>query len=183
MNNTNLIPPHGGYKNLKSYQNSEIIADATYYFYNKWIKDYKLASQLNGAARSCKQCIAEDSINSTSKKLELKLIQNARGSLEELLLDYQDYLRQNKHELWNKNTSKAQFIRKLAYKSDKTYETYASFFDNAENTANTIICLIHQTNYLLDQLVNKLENDFLEKGGFTERMYQSRKLSNRVNQV
>lgn len=176
MNNTktnNLIPPHGGYRNLKSYQNTEIIADATAYFCKAWIKDYKLASQINGAARSAKQCIAEGSVNSgTSKKLEIKLIQNARGSLEELLLDYQDYLRQNGLELWGKDSPQAIVIRNLAYKSDKTYKRY---FGSAKNTANTLICLIHQTNYLLDQQVRKLENDFLEKGGFTEKMYRTRK--------
>src|SRR3990170_2516553 len=90
-----FIPPHGGYKNMESYKTAVIISDGTAYFCKKWIKDLKLSSQMDGAARSGKQCIAEGSINSgTSKKLELKLIGNARGSYGELLEDFEDFLRQ-----------------------------------------------------------------------------------------
>ena len=106
---------------------------------------------MNGTARSGKQCIAEGSLNSaTSKKLELKLIGNARGSFGELLEDYEDFLRQRNLPLWGKDSQRVKKIRAL-------------------------ICLIHQENFLLDQLKRKLEKDFLEKGGFTERLYAARR--------
>lgn len=173
----NLIPPHGGYKNLESYKTAVIISDGTAVFCRKWIKDLKLSGQMNGAARSGKQCIAEGSINSgTSKKLELKLINNSRGSYEELLEDYEDFLRQRGLLLWSKNDPRIKEIRNLAYKSNKSYKTYKTYIESVEPefAANTFICLIHQENYLLDQQLRALEKDFLEKGGFTERMYRSR---------
>lgn len=91
-----LIGPHGGYRSLKSYQTAEIVYDATVVFCNRFIdKRSRTHDQMVQAARSGKQNIAEGSMASgTSKKTELKLIGVARASLEELLLDYQDFLRQ-----------------------------------------------------------------------------------------
>ena len=167
-----LIPPHGGYKNLESYKTAVIISDGTEVFCRKWIKDFKLSSQMNGAARSGKQCIAEGSINSgTSKKLELKLTNNSRGSYGELLEDFEDFLRQRGLPIWGKDSGQAKKIRQLAYTSNKSYLESG----NPEVAANSLICLIHQENFLLDRLTRKLEKDFLEKGGFTERLYTSRK--------
>jgi four helix bundle suffix protein len=129
------------------------------------------------AARSGKQNIAEGSMASgTSKKTELKLVGVARASLEELLLDFQDFLRQKGLSLWGKGHPKAQAVRKLAYASDRSYLTYRPYIEESpsEVAANTMICLIHQTNYLLDQQLRALEKEFLEEGGFTERLYRSR---------
>jgi four helix bundle suffix protein len=179
-NNQKIIPPHGGYKNLESYKTALIISDGTAYFCRKWIKDLKLSSKIDGAARSGKQCIAEGSLNSgTSKKLELKLIGNARGSYGELLEDYEDFLRQRGFPLWGKNHPQAIAIRRIAYKSDKSYMSYKTYIEssNSEVAVNSLICLIHQENYLLDQLLRKLEKDFMEKGGFTERLYSARQKS------
>jgi four helix bundle protein len=91
-----LIPQHGGYRDLKSYQNAEIVYDATVKFCDKFIdRRSRTHDQMVQAARSGKQNIAEGSMASgTSKKTELKLVGVARASLEELLLDYQDFLRQ-----------------------------------------------------------------------------------------
>jgi len=113
----------------------------------------------------------------TSKKKELKLIGVARESLEELLLEYEDFLRQRESELWGRDHEKAVFIRKLAYKSDRSYTTNGTYIGEkgAENSANTLICLIHQTNYLLNQLLRSLEKSFLEEDGFAERLYRVRK--------
>jgi len=189
-----LIPPHGGYRKLKSYQTAEIIYDLTVKFCNNYKSylTYKTYEQMTGAARSGKQNIAEASMNSgTSKKIELKLVGIARGSLEELLLDFEDFLRQNSLPLWEKSSPKAQKIRALAYKSNKShkqvckpclqtqftsfaYKTYSDFLRSEEETANCIICLIHQANYLLDKQLSSLEQQFLKEGGFTERLYRSR---------
>jgi len=113
----------------------------------------------------------------TSKKTELKLFGVARASLEELLLDYEDFLRQRDSEIWGKDHEKAVFSRKLAYKLDRSYTTYRTYIEEkgADTAANTLICLIHQTNYLLNQLVRSLEKSFTEEGGFTERLYRVRK--------
>ena len=104
----------------------------------------------------------------TSKKFELKLVGVARASLEELLLDYHDFLRQRKLPPWGKNHPKAQQIRKLAYASNRSYTTYRTYIEGAppKVAANTLICLIHQTNFLLDQQLRQLEKQFLDQGGF-----------------
>jgi four helix bundle suffix protein len=130
------------------------------------------------AARSGRQNIAEGSqASGTSKKTELKLVGVARASLEELLLDYEDFLRQRGMELWSKTHPTAQVVRRLAYEKNRSYMTYKPYIEKAAGdvAANTIICLIHQTNYLLDQQLRQLERAFLEKGGFTERLYRERK--------
>jgi len=133
--------------------------------------------QMVQAARSGKQNIAEGCMASgTSKKFELKLIGVARASLEELLVDYQDYLRQHNLPLWGKDHPEAKEVRGLCYKKDRSYLTYKAYIENSppEIAANTMICVIHQANYLLDQQLRALEKEFLEEGGFTERLYRTR---------
>jgi len=173
-----LIPPHGGFRNLQSYQMAEIVYDATVVFCNRFInRRSRTHDQMVQAARSGKQNIAEGSMASgTSKKFELKLVGVARASLEELLLDFQDYLRQKGLALWEKDHPKARQVRKLCYRKNRSYLTYKSYIENSapEIAANTMICLIHQTNYLLDQQLRTLEKEFLKQGGFTERLYHSR---------
>ena len=173
-----LIGPHGGYRELKSYQNAEIVYDATVRFCDRFIdRRSRTHDQMVQAARSGKQNIAEGSMASgTSKKTELKLVNVARASLEELLLDYQDFLRQRSLALWAKDHTTAQAIRKLAYASNRSYRTYTTYIEEAppEVAANTLICLINQTNYLLDQQLRQLEQQFLQEGGFTEKLYRVR---------
>lgn len=173
-----LIPAHGGYQQLKSYQMAEIVYDATVVFCERFIDKYsRTRDQMVQAARSGKQNIAEGSmVSGTSRKMELKLIGVARASLEELLMDYQDYLRQHSLALWDKNHPKAVEVRKLAYVPDRSYLTYRTYIENAppEVAANAIICVIHQTNYLLDRQLKQLEKQFLAEGGFTERLYHER---------
>jgi four helix bundle suffix protein len=173
-----LIPPQGGYRELKSYQNAEIVYDATVVFCDRFVdRRSRTHDQMVQAARSGKQNIAEGSMASgTSKKTELKLVNVARASLEELLLDYEDFLRQRKLSLWGKDHPTAQAVRKLVYRTNRTYETYRPYIEEAqpEIAGNTLICLINQTNYLLDQQLRQLEQQFLEEGGFTEKLYRTR---------
>ncbi|MBW2428172.1 MAG: four helix bundle protein [Deltaproteobacteria bacterium] len=173
-----FIDPHGGFREFKSYQMSEIVYDATAAFCNRWIgRLSRTHDQMVQAARSGKQNIAEGSMASgTSKKMELKLIGVARASLEELLLDYQDFLRQRNLPAWRKNHPQAQKIRRLAYASNRTYKTYKTYIEDSspEVAANATLCLIHQTNFLLDQQLRQLEKKFLEDGGFTEKLYRTR---------
>jgi four helix bundle suffix protein len=129
------------------------------------------------AARSGKQNILEASqASGTSKETELKLTNVARASLEELLEDYRDILRTGGHPLWNKNSKEALFVRRLGAKSNVSYESYRSYVETrpAHIVANILICLIHQTNYLLDQQIRRLEKDFLKEGGLRERMTRAR---------
>jgi four helix bundle suffix protein len=173
-----FIDPHGGFRNLKSYQMSEIVYDATVLFCDRWIgRRSRTHDQMVQAARSGKQNIAEGSVASgTSKKTELKLVGVARASLEELLLDYQDFLRQRNLLLWQKNHPQTRQIRKLAYVLNRSYKTYRTYIEESPPgvAANTMICLIHQTNFLLDQQLRQLEQQFLEQRGFTEKLYHTR---------
>ncbi len=174
--NAKLIPKHGGYRNLKSYQTTTLIYDLTVEFCKTYMtyKTYgsnRMTDQMVQAARSGRQNIAEGcQASGTSKKTELKLIGVARASLEELLLDYEDFLRQNSLPFWGKDSPRVFEIRQLAYRTDRTNETYRTYLGNSENFANCLICLIHQANFLLDRQLIALEKSFLEEGGFTEKL-------------
>ena len=176
--NNDLIPPHGGYRELKSFQHAELVYDSTVKFCDRFIdRRSRTHDQMVQAARSGRQNIAEGSqASGTSKKFELKLVGVARASLEELLLDYEDFLRQRDLPLWGKDHPTAQVVRRLAYEKNRSYMTYRSYVEEAvpEVAANTIICLIHQTNYLLDQQIRSLEKAFLAEGGLRERMTRAR---------
>lgn len=171
-----LIAPHGGYRELKSFQATTIIYDLTVDFCKRFVREHRMKDQMVQAARSGRQNIAEGcQASGTSKKTEIKLVGVARASLEELLLDYEDYLRQNALDQWGKEHELAQKIRKLAFEENRSYETYRTYTSAPDSAANVAICLIHQANYLLDQQLRALEKAFLEHGGFTERLYQKRK--------
>jgi len=181
MAKTKLIPSHGGYRKLKSFQTAEIIYDLTVMFCDSYVsykshRTNRTYSQMTQAARSGKQNIAEGSqVSGTSKKTEIKLISVARASLQELLEDYKDFLRQKGLALWGKASPEALAVRQLAYSPDKSYRTYKTYLTAPESAANCLICLINQANFLLDRQLASLEKDFLEKGGFTENLYKKRK--------
>lgn len=164
------------YKKLLTYQQATIIYDYTVEFCKKYIPyNSRTRDQMVQAARSGKQNIVEGcSFSRTSSKMEIKLIGVARASFEELLEDYYDFLRQRNLKIWEKDSIGARNIRKFSYKPDKTYKSYISCLENPCVAANTAICLIHQTNYLLDQQIRRLEKDFVEKGGYTENLYKKR---------
>ena len=173
-----LIPPHGGYQELQSFKMAEIVYDATVAFCDRFIdRRSRTHDQMVQAARSGKQNIAEGSMASgTSKKTELKLVGVARASLEELLVDYKDFLRQRGLRLWPKDHPRSRSTRALCYRQDRSYSTYRPYIENAppEVAANTAVCVLHQTNFLLDRQLRTLESDFVEEGGFTERLYRTR---------
>src|SRR3989304_8963834 len=122
-----LTPPHGGYRNLKSYQTAEIVYDATVVFCDRFVdKRSRTHDQMVQAARSGVQNIAEGSMASaTSKKTELKLTNVAKASLEELLLDYEDFLRQRGLRLWDKDAPEALAVRNR-FRSDKSDQSDTS---------------------------------------------------------
>jgi len=173
-----IILPHGNYRALLSYQKAEVIYDLTFRFGAKFLKmGDRTKDQMVQAARSGKQNIIEGSkASGTSKEMELKLTNVARASLEELLADYQDFLRVRDLRIWEKDSPEAQYVRRLGSKPGVTYEAYRKIVETrpAEVVANIAICLIHQANYLLDRQLERLEQDFLKEGGLRERMTRAR---------
>ena len=178
MSASGFLPSHGHYQKLLSYEKAEVVFDLTYGFCKRFLsKGDRTVDQMIQAARSGKQNIAEGSkASGTSKETEIKLTNVARASLEELLVDYQDFLRTRKHAIWTKDSKEAVYVRKLGNKSPANYEVYREICESrpAEIVANIAICLLHQTNYLLDQQIRRLEQDFLKEGGIRERMTRAR---------
>lgn len=176
-----FIPAHGGYQDLLSYQKSVIVYDVTVRFCSRFLSKFdRTVDQMVQAARSGKQNIIEGSMASgTSKETEIKLSNVARASLEELLEDYRDYIRNHDGQLWDKGSEQALYVRQLGRRSKaagETYQTYRQFVESRDGVvvANIAVCLIHQTNYLLDQQIRQLEQAFLRDGGLRERMYRAR---------
>ena len=129
------------------------------------------------AARSGKQNIAERSkAGVTSAEMEIKLMNVARASLEELLIDYQDYLRVRNHVQWLKDSPEARYVRQLGSNKDLCFDHLREIFDSRppETIANLAVCFIFQTTYLLDQLIKRLQTDFVKTGGIKEQMLKAR---------
>jgi four helix bundle suffix protein len=179
------LRPSGGYRELRSFRVSTIVYDATVDFCARFVdKRSRTVDQMVQAARSGRQNIAEGSrASATSSQTELRLVNVARASLDELLLDYEDFLRQRGLRQWSKDDSEALAVRNAAYRSDQSDRTdrsdrsaYAYWLNRADPAiiANTIICLIHQTNYLLDQQIRALERDFIHEGGYSEQLAVAR---------
>lgn len=170
----NNYKDYKGYKSLPFFIQSEIIYDFTVEFAGKFI-DFKSRTrdQMVQAARSGKQNIAEGYLQK-SVESKLKLLNVARGSLEELLNDYSDFLRQNSLPLWGKEETKAREVRALVYKSYNSYNNYKDYIASGEAACNAMICLINQTNQLLDQKLRWLEEQFIKEGGFKENLLKKR---------
>lgn len=173
-----IFPLRGDYKTLLSYQKAEVVYDITFRFAHRHLdKGDRTIDQMIQAARSCKQNILEGSkAGRASTETEIKLTSVARASLEELLADYRDYLRARDLEIWDKDSKEATFVRKLGREKPQTYKLYREFAETkaSDVLANIAICLIHQTNYLIDQQLRGLEKRFLDNGGIRERMTRAR---------
>ena len=177
-NKDGFIPTHGGYRNLISYQKAEIIYDGTVYFTKRFFRKYdRTIDQMVQAARSGKQNIAEASMASaTSKETEIKLTNVARASLEELLIDYEDFLRTNKLPKWDKEHKLVARLRELNKIPNSNYETFQKAIENEspEICANAMIGIIKVATYLLNQQLKTLETAFINEGGLRERMTKAR---------
>lgn len=172
-----FLPKGGGYRNLRAYQLSEAIHDLTVIFTQRFLtpKD-RTIDQMVQAARSGKQNIAEGSAASTtSKETEIKLTNVAKASLEELLIDYQDYLRQHGLMQWDLQHPRLRRLRIHVRTPEfmKHPTAYAMRF-NAEEFCNLCITLINQTTYMLRRLLESQQEQFLENGGIREAMYRAR---------
>ena len=186
MEKEKIIAVHGGYRNLKGFQVAQLVYDITVRFCERYVDRFsRTRDQMIQAARSGVQNIAEGShAAATSKKNELKLTQVARASLEELRLDYEDFLRQRGLSQWERNNSLrqelidrrcqtaddvARWIVEITKSTQSTKSTYPELSANAALVLLTVACS------LLDRQVSRLANDFEEEGGFTERLYRVRK--------
>lgn len=173
-----LIRHSGNYRKLLSYQKSEVIFEMTYYFCHKYLqKGDRTVDQMVQAARSGKQNIIEGcAASTTSAKTEIKLVNVAKASLQELLEDYIDYLRTRGHRQWEENSVEWQAMRKLGKEHND-----AAFFMKLcqtrppETIANMAIILIYQADYLLFKQLERLEKDFITQGGFSEKMNRIRR--------
>jgi four helix bundle suffix protein len=181
------IRPSGGYRDLRSFQIATIIYDATYWFCERFMEPRtRMSDQMVQAARSGRQNIAEGSrASATSSHTELRLVNVARSSLEELLLDYEDYLRHRRLPQWAPDSPEALAVRRVEKNdrsdpSDRTdhshYALYARWLDHPDPAvrANALICLINQANYLLDRQIEALEKAFIAEGGYSEQLATAR---------
>lgn len=173
-----VVPPRGDYRTLLSFQKAELVYDLTYRFAKKCLgRGDRTIDQMIQAARSGKKNLLEGSKAGTaSKEMEIKLTSVARASLEELLDDYLDYLRVRDLSLWAKDSKEALYMRRLGRKSPLVFEDLREIFETRPpgTIANIAVCLIHQTNYLIDRQLQTLDREFVEQGGLRERMTRVR---------
>jgi len=173
-----FIPPHGGYQDLLSFQKARLVFDGTVRFCERFLKrSDRTCDQMVQAARSGKQNILEGSeASGASKETEIKLTSVARASLGELLEDYRDFLRLRGAEEWPKEHRYTRRLRQLNRQPNANYETFKKGIEHPDPliAANVMIGLIKLTNYLLDQQIRRLEQDFLKEGGLRERMTRAR---------
>ena len=174
---TTFLPQHGHYRNLRVYQVTEIIYDITYHFTQHYLeKGDRTIDQMIQAARSGKQNISEgNQAAATSSETEIKLTNVAKASLEELLNDYEDYLRVRNLPQWDARHPRYEKMRQYA-RSRQIQQDYAATIQrmNAEELANLCITLIHQATYMLHKLLATMQTRFVTEGGIKERMYQTR---------
>ena len=173
-----LIRPTGNYRKLLSYQKTEVIYEITFYFCSTYLqRGDRTVDQMVQAARSGKQNIIEGSAASaTSAKTEIKLVNVAKASLQELLEDYIDYLRTRGHRQWEEGSVELETMRQLGRDhSDAEYFMNLCSSRPPETIANMAIVLIKQADYLLFKQLERLEKDFVDQGGFSERMMRVRK--------
>jgi len=197
------LRPSGGYSKTASFQTATIVYDATDWFCEKFLDSRsRTVDQMVQAARSGRQNIAEGSraspasprlrrARATSSQTELRLLNVARASLEELLLDYEDYLRHRRLAQWAPDGPEANAVRDVPrrFKRDRSDQSdltdltdqqrwalYAGWLEHAEAgvRANAVICLIHQANFLLDQQIGAVEGQFVAGGGYSERLATAR---------
>lgn len=197
-----LIPVHGGYRHLKSFQIAQLAFDVTARFCDRYISPRsRTHDQMVQAARSGVQNIGEGSkASGTSKKMELKLTNVARASLEELILDYEDFLRQRRLPLWPEDDPRRKaLVARRCRTADEVAEWVAQIRNGpgetkgrrgdasgsgsmpsmgsmsyAEVAANAAHVLVGVACALLDRQIERLAADFEREGGFTERLYRVR---------
>lgn len=172
-----FLHPRGNYRNLIGFQKAECVYDITLHFINTFIsRGDRTFDQMKQAARSGKQNIVEGvSDSATSKEMEIKLIGVAIGSLQELLADYEDYLRNREMVIYGKDSDEGRKLRQFCYKrNDSVF--YREYIKGKPDwfIANIAMTLIHQADYLLGRYLQRIQVDFLTEGGVREQMTRAR---------
>ena len=177
--NKQFLSPLGDYKQLIAFKKSECIYDITFFFIEHYLPVIgdRTVDQMKQAARSGKQNIAEgNETGTTSMEACIKLVNVAKASLKELQEDYEDYLRNHGGEIWDARSQQCRNARRWCKEHCETadYMRVCQLRDD-KTLANIALVLIHQTDFLLYRLLEKLKKDFLEHGGIKEQMSQARR--------
>lgn len=177
MNPTDFAKPKTSYRKLHVFRKAEAIYDLTYHFLHAHIaKSDRTFDQMLQAARSGKQNIAEGrSDAASSAEMEIKLYGVARGSLHELLCDYEDYMRTRQIEIWSMNHHRIARLRNVCNQNNES-SFYMKLVPkmNDEEFCNLMLTLIHQTISMLGKMIDLVKQDFLRNGGIKEQMYHAR---------
>ena len=195
--NDGLLLPSGGFRKLKSFQLARLIYDITFRFTNFYIPiGSRTHDQMVQAARSGTQNIAEGSVDAaTSAKSELRLYKVAQGSLAELQLDYEDYLRQHQEKIWDRNSPLYNECIRRRISNASEFREFIAWAENMPPVlnpdrevpyksvlvANAVLLLLNTAIYFLQRQIEYKENKFCQNGGFSERMYKKRKQNNSEN--
>ena len=178
LNEGGFLDYPGDYTQLIFYRKSLVLYDLTFYFKETYlIRGDRTQDQMEQAARSGKQNIVEGlSDGMTSKEMEIKLLNVARGSLKELLEDYQDYLRVHGLAQWDNGHERYDKMVKCCY-NNSDIEQYKNFFCkwNDEELCNIALTLCHQVDRGLMKFIQNAEALFLAEGGIKEKMSDARK--------
>lgn len=177
MSTSDFAKPKSSYRNLYVFQKAEAIYDLTYFFMQGRIpKTDRTYDQMLQAARSGKQNIVEGRADSASSaEMEIKLFGVARGSLHELLNDYEDYMRTRGVKFWKNNNPR--YIRLVNFcRTHNATSDYSPLTPRMDDEAfcNLMLTLIHQTIAMLNKMIEKVKDDFLRNGGIKEQMYNAR---------
>ena len=172
-----IIEPNRNYTSLLCYKKTVVIYDLTYHFCSRFIeKRDRTHDQMIQAARSGKQNIIEGTVDkSTSYASMLKLLNISRGSLAELKEDYLDYIRTRKLKLWEDGSQEKEAMRRIGIKhEDSSYFVALAESRNDETIANMVLVLLFQAEHLIYNFIKHIEKQFLNEGGFNEKLYHAR---------
>ena len=178
QDSTHFLPKHGHYRKLRVYNLAETLYDLTFLFCKRFLPAYgdRTVDQMVQAARSGKQNIAEgNQAASTSQETEIKLTNVAKASIEELLVDYEDYLRTRNRPQWKFNHPRMQALKRWTRSENFNQECVSKAQKmNDEEMANLGITLCHQAIFMLHRLIETMQERFVEQGGVKERMHAAR---------
>ena len=173
------------YRTLRFFQRADVLYQLTKVFCKRFLPQYgdRTVDQMVQAARSCKQNIAEGITDGqTSVETELKLLGVARGSNQELLEDYVDYIKLHQLQEWHGTNARFEKLHDFC-RENSHLSAFQPFLErwSAEEMANCCICLCHMVDKGLETYIKKVDKQFVEEGGIRERMTAAR-LGHRTNQ-
>lgn len=178
LNENGFLQYPGNYRQLLFYKKAIILYDMTYWFHHRYLEcGDRTKDQMEQAARSGKQNVVEGKADGmTSKEMEIKLLNTARGSLLELMEDYEDQLRSRRLEQWNAGHPRYDKMKEYCYRNHelKYYQPYYEKW-SIEEFCNVALTLLHQADRGLMTYLQTVEKAFLEEGGLKEKMSAARK--------